>query len=75
MIEIIDDFGTVRIYNEVDKTFQLISPSIKINGVWENTNTEEYSTEVQEFCLTEWTPEIIEKYREHIDLNLVVEEE
>ena len=73
MIEIIDNFGSIRIYNETEKSFEVIVPSIKINGVWENTNTEEYSTETQDFCLTEWTPEVIEKYREHIDLNLVIE--
>ena len=73
MIEIIDNFGSIRIYNETEKSFEVIVPSIKINGVWENTNTEEYSIETQEFCLTEWTPEVIEKYREHIDLNLVIE--
>ena len=61
--------GEVQLYE--NGLFRDIHPCVKVNGSWQDTDISTESTEVQEFCLAQWTDEIKQAFKDHIDANLV----
>ena len=63
--------GEVQLYE--DGLFRDIHPCTKVDGVWQDTDISEESKAVKNFCAEQWTDEVKQAYKDHIDANLVVE--
>lgn len=63
--------GEVQLYE--DGLFRDIHPCTKVKGKWVDTDISDESEEVQKFCNENWTDEVKQAYKDHIDANLVVE--
>jgi len=63
--------GEVQLYE--NGLFRDIPPCVKVNGSWQDTDISTELAEVQEFCNTQWTSEIKQAFKDHIDANLVEE--
>ena len=72
MIELVD-FGVVQVFNDETQLYRHIYPCTKTGGEWQDTDISEESAEVQEFCAKQWTDEVKQAYKDHIDANLVEE--
>ena len=70
-MEKVDDIGSIIIYKRDLSRYELLVPSIKISGQWQDSDISNESEEVQEFCKTQWTNEIKQSYQNHVDENLV----
>ena len=72
MIELVD-LGVVQLQDDETQLFRHIYPCTKTDGEWQDTDISEESEEVQNFCTEQWTDEVKQEYKDHIDANLVVE--
>jgi hypothetical protein len=63
--------GVVQLFE--DGLFRDIHPSTKVKGKWVDTDISKESNDVKNFCAEQWTDEVKQAYKDHIDANLVVE--
>jgi hypothetical protein len=70
-MEIIDNIGSIIIYNGTEDRYELLVPRVKVSGTWTDSDISGETAEVKNFCEETWTDEIKTAYQSHIDENLV----
>ena len=77
-IEVVGAYKAVQVRNatiikedgvEINRSFKryVLQPCTKTNGVWNDTDISNESSEVQGICIAVWSNEIKTSYKEYID--------
>ena len=70
-MKIVDNIGSIIVYNSAEDRYELLVPRVKIGGTWRDSDISEESTEVKAFCEEAWTDVVKSAYETHINTNLV----
>ncbi len=70
-MKIVDDIGSIIIYNSAKDRNELLVPRVKVSGTWTDSDISGETAEVKAFCEGAWTDAVKTEYQTHVDINLV----
>ena len=70
-MKIVDNIGSIIIYNGTEDRYELLLPRVKVAGTWRDSDISGETTEVKTFCEEAWTDAVKSAYETHVNTNLV----
>ena len=70
-MKIIDNIGSIIIYNSAEDRHELLVPRVKVGGTWRESDISGETATVQAFCAEAWTVGVKRAYETHVNTTLV----
>lgn len=70
-MKIVDNIGSIIVYNSTEDRYELLVPRVKVDGAWIDSDISGETAKVKTFCEEAWTDAVKTSYQSHIDTNLV----
>ena len=70
-MKIVDNIGSIIVYNSTEDRHELLVPRVKVGGEWRDSDISGESAEVKTFCAEAWTDAVKSAYETHVNTNLV----
>jgi len=70
-MKIVDNIGSIIIYNSTEDKYELLVPRVKVAGTWRDLDISGETAEVKTFCEEAWTDAVKSAYETHVNTNLV----